>query len=159
MMRLLILPLAIICILVGCGTTKGTSDDAFAIEEAVVRYQLTHNSSAQKELAKVYCVEKLIGKSSSDAEDRLIERFRNQNRPVRKRSACVINDESLLIDRLSGAQGLIIRFGTVVWKSDVEATIEGGYYETNESASGNIFHLKQINGSWAVTKDEIKWIS
>lgn len=159
MKRLLILLPSFICILVGCAASTGTPDDAFEIEEAVVRYQLLHNSSSQRELANVYCIERTVGNTSGDPDGRLIERFRNQKRPVRNRSACVINNESIVIDRVSGAQGLIIKFGTVVWKSSTEATIEGGYYEANESSSGSIFHLKKINGSWIVTEDKMKWIS
>jgi hypothetical protein len=37
--------------------------------------------------------------------------------------------------------------------------VEGGYYEGNLSSSGNTYTVKMENGKWAVTNDEMHWIS
>lgn len=39
------------------------------------------------------------------------------------------------------------------------ALVDGGYYVDGLGASGNIYTLVRKNDQWAVTKDELQWIS
>jgi hypothetical protein len=37
--------------------------------------------------------------------------------------------------------------------------VNGGYYEGNLSASGNVYTVERKDHKWVVTKDQMLWIS
>lgn len=127
----------------GCFASAGSAEDGLAIEEAAIRYQFDHNRSGQKEKAKVYCIVKLIDGVRTEPAPALMQRFVADRRLVKARSGCDTKSDSLVVDRASGVQGLVISVGEVSWMSKTEATISGGYYEAPESASSNLYHPSQ----------------
>lgn len=138
-----------------CTAYSGTPEDMLGVQEAAIRYQFEHNHSGQQQAAKVFCVEMRQGQSRADPDDDMLKRLAGGGRLIRKRSACDVNGESLVVDRQTGVPGLIVSVGTVSWISASEATIEGGYYEASLSASSNLFHLQKVDGKWRVTRDEL----
>jgi hypothetical protein len=86
----------------------------------------------------------------------LIQRLNEGPRKVLKGSSCDSNQGNGVIEKVSGRPALVLVIGAVIWKSDQSAVVEGGYYEASESASGNVYYLKKVNGVWVVAKDEMK---
>ncbi len=58
-----------------------------------------------------------------------------------------------------GARGLIFRVDSIRRTGPDTAVLEGGYFETGLSASGNVYELAKEGRRWVVKKDTMKWIS
>lgn len=154
-------------LLFGCTNpipTVGRGVEESLAREAVFRYQFDRNASAIKENAKVYCLAFLTldptkGLIKIDPDDEFIQRFAGHVPPVKRNSACDINDRVGVIDRTSGGPGLLFDTGAISWISGTEMQVDGGYYEAPLSSSGNSFRLKKVDGKWLVVQERMKWIS
>jgi hypothetical protein len=116
------------------------------IREAVFRYQFDHNASGLQKSAKGYFL--AIGEKGADPSDEFMKRFAHHKPPVHKASAWRTENK-----------GLFFRVTSIVWISDAEVKVAGGYYEGNVSSSGNTYTLKKEAGNWQVTRDEMGSIS
>lgn len=125
-----------------------------AAHEAVLRYQFQHNESAQRMQTTVFC----ISVAQRDPSDELVRRLATSIAPVKKASACRIDDQGVF-DKATGARGLQLLVDAVTWVADDEATVRGGYYEAPLSASTNVYRLKKKDNAWVVTMDRLLTIS
>jgi hypothetical protein len=62
-------------------------------------------------------------------------------------------------DKKTGEEGLLFHVSKVVWKSDTEVEVKGGYYERGLSSSANTYTVKKENGKWKVKNDHMDIIS
>jgi hypothetical protein len=64
-----------------------------------------------------------------------------------------------ILDKQTGARGLVFRATITQWLSDNTVIVRGGYEEGELSASGNTYTLTKEDGTWKVTKDTLDFIS
>jgi len=114
-----------------------------AICEAVFRYQFKNNASAAQQNASAY----FLSIDNRDAPKDLLNRFKGQNPPVKVGSG------------FSVGKGVKFRINSLKWIDKVTVEVEGGYYEGNVSASGNIYRLLRQDGTWKVIAKQGQWIS
>jgi hypothetical protein len=127
------------------------------IREAVFRYQFEHNASGQQKTAKVFFIG--VEGNAGDPSDMLLKRFADNKPPVRKASASHFVKGKGIVDKQTGELGLAFSVTSIKWISDTEVQANGGYYEAEESSSGNTYTLQKENGKWKVTKSKMNWIS
>ena len=147
----------------GCSRSIPASEIDPDIAEATFRYQFEHNASGQKTAANVYC----IGFSAVSVDDRttqdppsdFLRRLSDVTPPVKAYSQCSRSVGHSIVDKVTGKPGLIFRIGFVKRTDSSHCEVEGGYYEANESASGNTYYLEKHGGKWTVVKDIMHWIS
>lgn len=128
------------------------------IREAVFRFQFDHNASGQQKTAHAYCLAILTGEKDSDPSSEFMKRFAHHKPPIRKASACHWTSIQVVENRF-GRAALIFRVSKIIWISDTEVTVEGGYEEGNMSSSGNTYTVKKQNEKWGVTNDQMNVIS
>ena len=139
---------------------NSSAAEEWDIREATFRYQFRKNASGQQQAAKVYCLELAVDGKRADPDDAFLKRFAGNKPPVKKGSECGMSaEQGVVIDKETGASGLIFNTGDIQWVSDTEVEVSGGYYEASLSASGNVYSLKKVNGIWTVIKEKMTWIS
>ena len=127
------------------------------VREAVFRWQIAQHDSGQQTEPRIFFLQ--VGEKDGDPTDEFIKRFADIKPPVQKGSDCSVSVSTGALDKKTGKRGLIFRVRSIVWKSDTEAEVKGGYYEGGRSASGNTFTLKKEKDKWKVTNDKMDWIS
>lgn len=138
-------------------TPKSTKEDD--IRETVFRYQFEHNASGLQQNAKVYFLSLGSLGETKDPSDEFMKRFRGHKPAVKKVSQSTVSVFEGVKDEDTGEQGLIFRVTRIEWKNDVEVEVQGGYYESGLSASGNIYRVRREGGKWVVKEDRMLWIS
>jgi hypothetical protein len=134
---------------------KLTEADEDAIREAVFRYQFEHNASGQQQKASAYFLS--IGKDYKDPDDAFMARFVKHQPPVKKASQAT--GQLGVIDKETGQPGLKFRVESIKQVDEDKVIVEGGYYESGDSSSGNTYTVERIDHKWSVTSDEMRWIS
>ncbi len=79
-----------------------------------------------------------------------MRRFEGDEPPVRKVSESVWDVAEGVSDRQTGETGIILRVGRVVWMSDTEIQVRGGYYSNGLSAATSLFQVVLQGGWWEV---------
>ena len=131
--------------------TAAEQDD---IREAVFRYEFENNASGQKRNAKVYFLS--LGKDK-ETDDAFIARFKDHKPPVKKRSQS--KEDFEVFDKETGERGLIFSAVTIKVVDANKVKVDGGYYEAQLSASGDVYTVERKDGKWIVTDDRMLWIS
>jgi len=129
------------------------------ILEVVFRYQFSHNESAKHENYSSYYLS--IGEEDTDPNDAFMKRFHRYKPSIKKISQSIISKEylgNIIIDKDSGERGIIFRVSTIKWINNNEIEVEGGYYESLLSASGNIYRVIWDKNHWRVKDDKLKWM-
>lgn len=129
------------------------------ILEAVFRYQFEHNASSgtASGRAKYYFI--AIGKSETPANPpaELLARFAGHSPPVEPAS---LADTSGIVRHMGdGGQGIVLRVESIERIDADTVQVHGGYYEANNSSSGNTYRVERRDGKWAVVDDVMNWIS
>jgi len=127
------------------------------VMEAVFRWQFDHNASGAQKNAAAYFLR--VGKEGKDPSDAFMKRFEGHKPPVKKASQSRTDKISGVVDKETGKNGLVFRITRIIWISDTEALVEGGYYEAGLSASGNEYEVVKEGDKWTIKKDTMKWIS
>ena len=130
--------------------TRVEMDD---IREAVFRHQFYHNASGQQQRAETYF---LFIEDGEDPDDAFIERFKDNQPPVKKGSQ--FKSEGIF-DKKVGFRGLIFNIDSIKQTTTDEVEVTGGYYENGLSASGNIYTVLRVKDKWIVKQDKMLWIS
>lgn len=128
------------------------------IREVTFRYQFDKNASGQQQRAGAYYLAIAAGGKSSDPDDAFMERFAGNKPRVKKHSECDLLAEKGVVDKKSGEKGLVFHTDAIKWVTETEVEVAGRYYEANQSASGNTYYLKKLDGKWKVLKDVMHWI-
>jgi len=141
---------------VGTKVVKIRTGQEEDIQEAVFRFQFDNNASGLQQNVKIYFLS--LGEGHKDPSDEFTERFRESPIPVRKVSECTYGTSGVR-DTKTGEVGLIFYVDTITWMSDTEVTVEGGYYEASESATGNTYRLVRNGSQWIATEATMDWIA
>lgn len=129
------------------------------VREAVFRHLFTHNASGMKDRAAVYFLSLGEVDKSQDPSSALIARFAQHRPRVEAVSHARVSLDEGVRHRETGEQGLVFRVTAIKRVSDDVVEVEGGYYEANQSSSGNIYRVERKAGVWVVTDDKMQWIS
>ncbi len=157
--------LVLVLFLSGFSSAPPASDIDPDIAEAVFRYQFAHNASGQKAEANVYCIgfssRSADGGINRDPSTEFLTRFADVKPPVKAASQCSFDKKfgNSVVDRSTGGFGLIFRIESVKCADNSHCDVQGGYYEANESSSGNTYHLEKQREKWVVVGDNMNWIS
>jgi hypothetical protein len=145
------------------GTVPTVDNSLEDIREVVFRHQFSNNASAQQQGAQVYFVALRVQTDTThqshyiDCSDNLMDRFAGNSRPVKRFSECSMSGYGV-IDKRTGAYGILFRIESITEIDPHEAEVAGGYFEGGLSASGNIYRVKWTDG-WVVISDILSWIS
>jgi hypothetical protein len=135
-------------------TTRVQDEDN--IRETVFNHQFLHNASGgQQRVSNFY-----ISVENGDPSDDFLKRFQNRKPAVRKVSQLPSNadqDKKEIIEDVE--DGVIFRITKIAWTDKNTVEVEGGYYESGLSASGNTYTVTYRFGKWVVTEDRMNWIS
>lgn len=142
----------LMCMTALSGPPQSDDDD---IREAVFRHMFQKNASGIRQRAGAYC----LSVAGGDPTDAFLARFGKHQPPVRKESECAVSEQLGVVDKATNARALIFRVAKIHHTADGKADVEGGYYEGNMSASGNVYSLEKRDGVWKVVKDVMLWIS
>ncbi len=151
----LFLLLAFASVVVAAEDARQSREDD--VREAVFRWQIAQHDSGQQIEPRIFFLQ--VGEKDGDPTDEFIKRFADIKPPVQKGSECRVSVSTGALDKKTGKRGLIFRVRSIVWKSDTEVEVKGGYYEGGRSASGNTYTLKKEKEKWKVTNDKMDWIS
>jgi len=153
----------LVAFLFGCSPAQRPSLVDPEIIEAMLRYQFAHNASGVQGSASVYCIGFGSGSANSpkyqDPPPKFLARFTDVTPKVKAYSQCSRAAGNSVVDKTSGKRGLVFKIDSVKCASASECEVEGGYYEANESSSGNTYYLQKRAGKWVVVKDVMHWIS
>lgn len=144
--------------LAACGENTSHSAEAPDIYATVFRYQIAHNLSSQREGVELACLATVVKGISGDPDPAIMARFAGSTVLIRKQSECTVASFGVF-DNVSGKRGIELKLGKITWLSSNEAKIEGGYYEANESGSGNTYRLRKTGKQWEVVDDLLNWVS
>jgi hypothetical protein len=62
-----------------------------------------------------------------------------------------------VVDRISGACGVIVQVTRLTWVHAVAVDVIGGYYLTHRQAAGLRYHVEDDGRHWAVTAVHLLW--
>jgi hypothetical protein len=128
-----------------------------AVRLAVFRYLMSHNASAGQAGVPFVCLEVHHGDQVRDPSPFIMAAMSGSKTLVVPGSACQHSAQGVLLRGDGG--GLVFRTEKVEIDGD-KATVTGGYFEADLSASGNVYTVeRQGDGSWLVTDDRMEWIS
>ncbi len=135
-MKKLIVPLLVLGFSIGCGLRDKPfdRDEAYDIIEAVFRYQYETNVANPNQNLSTFFLEVF----HTDAPPEIIDRFDGMKPPVRKRSA------------FEKGKGIIFRIESIERTGADSAEVNGGYYQSGLSASGDVFTVVRKDGRWVV---------
>ena len=136
------------------------SSEEDAVRVAVFRYLLGHNASSGQTHVPFVCLEVDRADAAHDPSSFVMAAMRGAVPRVVPGAACEQSSDGVFLkgDHARG-RGLVFRTGAVTIDGD-RATVDGGYFEGGLSASGNVYTVeRQRDGSWRVTKDQMRWIS
>jgi hypothetical protein len=136
---------------------KLTQADEDAIREAVFRYQFEHDASGRQQKANVYFLSIGTDKDPQDPSDAFMARFVKHQPPVKKGSQAT--GQFQVIDKETGERGVSFRVTSIKQVDVDKVMVDGGYYETSDSSSGNTYTVERKDHKWSVTADRLRWIS
>ena len=135
-------------------------NDEDAVRLAVFRYLVGHNASGGQTGVPFVCLEVYQHDQAHDPSPFIMAAMRGSRPRAVPGSACESSTSGVFLkgDHAKG-RGLVFRTQEVQIDGD-KATVTGGYYEGNLSASGNTYTVeRQPDGRWKVTGDQMQWIS
>jgi hypothetical protein len=136
----------------------GSSDDEIRL--AVFRYLLDHNASAAQRNVAFVCLTVYDGDQRRDPSPFIMTAMSSGAPRAVLGSACENTPHGVFLkDDHAQGRGLSFHIEQVEIDGD-KATVTGGYYEGNLSASGNVYTVeRQPDGRWKVTGNQMQWIS
>lgn len=128
------------------------------VREAVFRYEFEHNASAAQNKVRYYFIS--IDDGKVDPTPQFLARFKDISPRVLPGSAGAQSPlDTRIHHKIDGAKGLSFNVGEIKWIGDDKVEVEGGYFESGLSASGNTYTVERRSGVWTVTENHMWWIS
>jgi hypothetical protein len=123
-----------------------------AVCEAVFRYQLQQLLVDAPQPLHYY-----IAQQGRDPDDALLGRLRALVSAVQPLSQCRVTARAGVIDRATGARGVILQVARLAWVHAAAVDVVGGYYLTHRHAAGLRYRVEQDGSDWAVTTACLLW--
>jgi hypothetical protein len=123
-----------------------------AVCEAVFRYQLQQPWVDAPQPPRYYLA--LQGRDPGEA---LLRQLSAVTPGVQPFSHCRVTARDGVVDRATGARGVILQVARLTWVHAAAADVVGGYYLTHRHAAGLRYHVEQDGPHWAVTTVHLLW--
>jgi hypothetical protein len=123
-----------------------------AVCEAVFRYQLQQPFGDQPRPSGYYLA--LLG---HDPDNALLRRLSALTPVIHPLSHCRVTARNGVLDRATGARGVIIQVARLAWVHAAAADVVGGYYITHRHAAAFRYGVEPEGPCWAVTTTALLW--
>jgi hypothetical protein len=122
------------------------------VGEAVFRYQLQQPVADAPQPSRYY-----LAWHGRDPEAAVLQRLQRLGPAVHPFSRCRVTARDGVVDRTTGARGVILQVARCTWPHATAADVVGGYYLTHRQAASFRYHLEPHDGRWAVTAAYLLW--
>jgi hypothetical protein len=123
-----------------------------AIWEAVFCYQL------QQPLADVpRPLGYYLAQQGRDPDDAFLGRLRILGPEIQPLSRCRVSARDGVIDRVTGARGVIMQVTRLTWVHAAAVDVIGGYYLTHRQAAGWCYRVEDDGSHWVVMAVHLLW--
>jgi hypothetical protein len=123
-----------------------------AVCEAVFRYQLQQPLTDAPRPLCYY-----VARQGRDLDDAFLCRFRALTPGVQPPSHCRVSAREGVVDRVTGARGVIVQVTRLIWVHAAAVDVVGGYYLTHRQDAGLRYHVGYDGRQWAVTAVYLLW--
>jgi hypothetical protein len=120
--------------------------------EAVFRYQLQQPLVDHPQVPRYY-----LALQGHDPDESLLHRLRELTPWVQPLSQCRVTARDGVLDRATGAGGVIVQVARLTWVHGAAADVVGGYYITHRHAAGLRYRVEPHGHDWAVTTVHLLW--
>jgi hypothetical protein len=98
-----------------------------------------------------------LARQGRDPDDAFLGRLRTLGPEVQPLSRCRVSARDGVVDRVSGARGVIMQVTRLMWVHAAAVDVAGGYYLTHRQAAGLRYHVEHDGHQWAVTVVHLLW--
>ena len=123
-----------------------------AVCETVFQYQLQQPLADAPHPLRYY-----VARQGRDPSGAVLGRLRRLAPGVQPFSQCRVSGRDGVVDRTTGARGVILQVARFTWPHATAADVVGGYYLTHRQAASFRYHLEPHDGRWAVTAAHLLW--
>jgi hypothetical protein len=123
-----------------------------AVCDAVFRYQLQQPFADAPHPPRYY-----VARQGRDPDDALLCRLRALGAEVQPLSQCRVTAQVGVVDRATGACGVILQVARLAWVHAAAVDVVGGYYITHRHAAGFRYRVEHDGQHWAVTSVSLLW--
>jgi hypothetical protein len=123
-----------------------------AVCEAVFHYQLQQPLADAPQRPRYY-----VTWQGRDPDDALLCQLRARGSEVQPLSQCRVTARDGVVDRKTGARGVILQVARLTWVHAAAADVVGGYYITHRQAASFRYRVAQDGQHWAVTTACLLW--
>jgi hypothetical protein len=117
-----------------------------AVCDAVFRYQLQQPLAEAPHPPRYY-----LAWPGHEADDARLGRLRALGSTVQPLSQCRVTAREGVVDRATGARGIIVQVARLTWLHAAAVDVVGGYYLTHRQAAGFRYRVESAGQRWAVT--------
>jgi hypothetical protein len=135
-------------------TPLGPSREAIeaAVCETVFRYQLQQPVVDHPQIPRYY-----LALQGHDPDETLLRRLRELTPWVQPLSQCRVTARDGVMDRVTGACGVIVQVARLAWVHATAVDVVGGYYITHRHAAGLRYRAVSEGSRWRVATVHILW--
>jgi hypothetical protein len=119
---------------------------------AVFQYQLRQPLADAPHALGYY-----LARQGRDPSEALLARLRGLAPGVQPLSQCQVSGREGVVDRTTGARGVILQVARLSLRHAAAADVVGGYYLTHRQAASFRYRLERHDGRWAVTAAHLLW--
>jgi hypothetical protein len=123
-----------------------------AVCEAVFRHQLQQPLADAPHPPRYY-----VALRGRDPDEALLRRLAALTPGVRPFSHCRVTARDGVLDRATGARGVIVQVARVAWVHAAAVEVVGGYYLTHRQAASFRYRVEPDGPQWAVTAAHLLW--
>jgi hypothetical protein len=123
-----------------------------AVCDAVFRYQLQQPLADAPHPPRYY-----LAWPGHEADDARLARLRAVGAAVQPLSRCRVTAREGVVDRVTGARGVILQVARLAWVHAAAVDVVGGYYITHWQAAGFRYRVEHDGRRWAVTTTSLLW--
>jgi hypothetical protein len=123
-----------------------------AVCEAVFCYQLQQPLTDAPRPLGYY-----LARQGRDPDDVCLRRLSILAPGVQPLSRCRVSARDGVVDRGTGARGVIMQVTRLTWVHAAAVDVVGGYYLTHRQAAGLRYHVAHDGHHWAVTAVHLLW--
>jgi hypothetical protein len=123
-----------------------------AVCEAVFRYQLRQPLADAPQPSRYY-----LARQGRDPDAAFLGRLNAVAPGVQPLSRCRVSARDGVVDRVTGARGVIVQVTRLTWVHAAAVDVVGGYYLTHRQAAGLCYHVEHDGHHWAVTAVHLLW--
>jgi hypothetical protein len=98
-----------------------------------------------------------VARQGRDPRGAMLGRLRRLAPGVQPFSQCRVSGRDGVVDRTTGARGVILQVARCTWRHATAVDVVGGYYLTHRHAASFRYHLEHHDGRWAVTGAYLLW--